>query len=244
MAMHILIVGADERLAATFQAGLRMQGYTVDVTGLGTVGLNLANTARYDIVILDSDIADIDAISFCRRLHVDGRHVPLILLTPSDTPHEGIAGLDAGADTYLTKPVAFAELLARIRALRRRDNQATATMLRVADLTLDPKTREVRRGGHLIALTRTEYAIIEYLLRHPNQVLSHAQIAAAAWEDGPIVTSDALKVHIAALRRKLHDEQESRLLHTVRGKGYSLRPPAGSPEEDHRDTPVPLTNER
>lgn len=228
--MRIPIVAAEERPVATLQAGLRTHGHTVDLVGLGATGLVLVETTRYDTVIFDSATADISGTSFCQRLRLDGRQVPVILLTAGEAAHEGIAGLDAGADTYLTKPVVFAELLARIRALRRRDGRAGSAGMRVAALTVDPKTREVRRGGALIALTRTEYAVLEYLLRHPNQVLAHAQIAAAAWDDDMVVTSDVLKVHIAALRRKLHDEQEPRLLHTTRGMGYSLRPPTLHPE--------------
>jgi len=227
--LRIPIVAAEERPPATLQADLRTHGHTVDLVGLGATGLVLVETTRHNIVIFDSATADLSGTRFCQRLRLDGRQVPVILLTAGETAHEGIAGLDAGADTYLTKPVVFAELLAHIRALRRRDGRAGSAGMRVAALTVDPKTRKVRRGGELIALTSTEYAVLEYLLRHPNQVLSHAQIA-AAWDDDMVVTSDALKIHIAALRRKLHDEREPRLLHTTRGMGYSLRPPTPHPE--------------
>lgn len=226
MTTRVLIVAAEVGLAAGFRAGLGVQGCAVDLAERGRVGLDLIATTRYDVVIFDDATGDIDTIGFCQHLRADGHRMPIILLVADDTPQAGIAGLDAGADTYLAKPVALAELLARIRALRRRAAQPATTVLRVADLTLDPVAHEVHRGGQPVALTRTEYAILEYLLRHPNQVLSHAQIAAAAWDDGLAVTSDVLKVHMAALRRKLRDERTPRLLHTVRGRGYSIRLPA------------------
>ena len=168
----------------------------------------------------------IDGITICRRLRARGRHVPILLLTARDAIEERVAGLDGGADDYLTKPFAFRELLARVRALLRRDGQSRAPILHAGDLTLDPATREVRRAGRVIALTTKEYAVLEYLLHHPERVLSRAQIAEHVWEYDFVAMSNVIDVYIRSLRRKLDDDHEPRLLHTVRGAGYQLRPPS------------------
>lgn len=224
--MRILVVEDEHRLAAVLRQGLTEQGYAVDVAHDGEEGLGLAEVAPYDLLILDVMLPGLDGLTICRRLRAGGRHTPVLLLTARDAVDDRVAGLDSGADDYLSKPFAFRELLARARALLRRDGQTRAPVLRAGDLTLDPATREVRRGGRAIELTSKEYAVLEYLLHHPNRVLTRTQIVEHVWEYDFVAMSNVIDVYIRSLRRKLDDDHEPRLLHTVRGAGYRLRPPA------------------
>jgi two-component system response regulator MprA len=182
---------------------------------------------RPDAMVLDVMMPRLDGLEVCRRLRSTGDDLPILVLTARDAVSDRVAGLDAGADDYLPKPFALEELLARLRALLRRrapaaDEQAAAP-LRFADLQLDPVTREVRRGERTISLTRTEFALLELLLRHPRQVLTRSRILEEVWGFDFPTSGNALEVYVGYLRRKTELEEEPRLIHTVRGIGYVLR---------------------
>jgi DNA-binding response OmpR family regulator len=223
--MRILVIEDEEKLADTLRRGLSEQGYAVDTAGDGEEGLTLALTETYALVVLDLMLPRLDGYTVCRRLRAAGRQVPVLMLTARDAVDDRVEGLDAGADDYLVKPFAFHELLARIRALRRRNGQAQDSVLRARDLELNTATREVQRGGRPIELTTKEYAILEYFLRNPNRVLDRGQIAEHVWDYDLASMSNVIDVYIGYLRRKLGDDQEPRLIHTVRGAGYQLRVP-------------------
>jgi len=224
--MRILVVEDEHRLAAVLKQGLTEQGYAVDLAHDGEEGLGLAELEPYDLLILDVMLPGLDGLAVCRQLRARGRHMPVLLLTARDAVDDRVTGLDSGADDYLTKPFAFRELLARARALLRRDGRSRESVLRAGNLTLDPATREVRRAGRTIELTSKEYAVLEYLLHHPNRVLTRTQIAEHVWDYDFVAMSNVIDVYIRSLRRKLDDDHEPRLLHTVRGAGYQLRPPS------------------
>ncbi len=224
--MRLLVVEDEHRLAEVLRQGLTEQGYAVDVAHDGEAGLGLAELEPYDLLILDVMLPGLDGLALCQRLRAGGRHLPVLLLTARDAVDDRVAGLDSGADDYLSKPFAFRELLARVRALLRREGRSREPVLRAGDLTLDPATREVRRGGRAIELTSKEYAVLEYLLHHPNRVLTRTQIAEHVWDYDFVAMSNVIDVYIRSLRRKLDDDGATRLLHTVRGTGYQLRSPS------------------
>jgi DNA-binding response OmpR family regulator len=223
--MRILVVEDEPKLAKTLRWGLEEQGYAVDVAGDGQEGFALAVGGPYDLIVLDVMLPEMDGFELCWRLRAAGERVPVLMVTARDTVDDRVAGLDRGADDYLVKPFALRELLARMRALLRRDGLAKTPVLRVGDLELDTVSREVRRAGRAIELTSKEYAILEYFLRNPNRVLTRAQIADHVWDDQFASMSNVIDVYVGYLRRKLADDQEPRLLRTVRGTGYQLRAP-------------------
>lgn len=227
--MRILIVEDERKLAGVLRQGLEQHGYSVDVAHDGKAGLAQAESVPYDLLILDIMLPMLDGFQVCRQLRTAGLAAPVLMLTARDTIDDRVAGLDSGADDYLVKPFAFPELLARVRALLRRTGPTRDPVLRAGDLELDTVSREVRRGGHPIELSTREFAILEYLLRHPNQVLTRDQIAERVWGIDFLATSNIIDVYIATLRRKLDDTGERRVLHTVRGTGYQLRPPPSCP---------------
>lgn len=223
--MRVLIVEDEHRLAAILRQGLQEHGYAVDAAFDGQEGLRLAQLEPYDLLILDVMLTKIDGLTLCRRLRAAGRHVPVLMLTARDAVEDRVAGLDSGADDYLTKPFALRELLARSRALLRRDSDNKDPVLRAGDLTLDTVTQVVCRGGRGVDLAGKEFAVLEYLMRNPNRVLSRSQIAEHVWDYDFAAMSNVIDVYIRSLRRKLEDEQEPRLIRTVRGSGYQLRLP-------------------
>jgi two-component system response regulator MprA len=209
-------------------AALRRDGYAADVATDGEQALDRLGSGSYDSVVLDVMMPRVDGLEVCRRLRARGDLTPILMLTARDLVADRVDGLDAGADDYLVKPFAVDELRARLRALVRRGASAAGIgggRLRFADLELDPSTREVRRGERLIALTRTEFALLELFLRHPRQVLTRPVIFERVWgyDFGP--TSNQLWVYVSYLRRKLEAGDEPRLIHTERGVGYALREP-------------------
>lgn len=226
--MRILVVEDEPALGAQVARGLREEGHTVDLVGDGPAALDhLLPPAdgRHDLVVLDVVLPGCDGLAVCRHVRAAGRRVPILLLTARSAIEDRVAGLDAGADDYLVKPFAFAELLARLRALSRREPQVRVGALRVGDLELDPTTRHVARAGRPIRLTAREYAILELLMRHAGQVLTREQIADRAWEMGAEHASNVVDVFVGTLRRKIDAACPVKLVQTVRGVGYTLRAP-------------------
>lgn len=225
--MRILIVEDERRLAGVLKRGLEEHGYAVDVAYDGEDGLALAEMEPYDLVVLDLMLPALDGLTVCRRLRAQHRNVPVLMLTARDAIDDRVAGLDSGADDYLTKPFAFRELLARIRALLRREAPSKDTVLRAGDLEIDSVSHEVRRRGRPVDLTSKEYAVLEYFARHPNRVLTRAQIAEHVWDYDFVAMSNVVDVYVRNLRRKLDDDREPRLIRTVRGSGYQLKASEG-----------------
>jgi DNA-binding response OmpR family regulator len=197
----------------------------VDLAYDGEEGLQFAQVEPYDLIVLDVMLPRLDGYTVCRRLRAERRNVPVLMLTARDTIDDRVAGLDNGADDYLIKPFAFRELLARVRALLRRDGLSKDPVLRVGDLEVDTVSHEVRRAGKPVRLTSKEYAVLEYFLRNPNRVLTRTQIAEHVWDYDFVTMSNVVDVYVGYLRRKLDDEHEPRLLHTIRGTGYQLKAP-------------------
>lgn len=220
--MRVLVVEDEQRIAAFIQKGLRESGYAVDVAGDGDDALAWTDVVDYDLIVLDVMLPKRDGIDVCRTLRTRGVDVPVLMLTARDAIDDRVRGLDSGADDYLVKPFAFAELLARLRALTRREPVLMNTLLHVADLTLDTTTRVVERQGSVIDVTNKEYTLLEYLMRHPNQVLTRAMIAEHVWNYDFDNVTNVIDVHIRYLRRKLDDPFPTKLIQTVRGAGYRI----------------------
>jgi two-component system, OmpR family, response regulator MprA len=224
-AMKILVVDDERAVRESLERALDLEGYEVELAADGEVALErLDGPTPADAVILDVLMPGIDGLEVCRRLRARRNAVPVLMLTARAEVDSRVAGLDAGADDYLAKPFALAELLARLRALlRRAANDDDGSVLRFSDLEVDLGTREVRRGSASIELTRTEFSLLELFLRNPRQVLTRSIIFERVWgyDFGP--TSNSLDVYIGYLRRKTEDGGAPRLIHTVRGVGYALR---------------------
>jgi two-component system response regulator MprA len=223
---RILVVDDDERLAASVRRSLEYAGYRVAVAHDGPRALTAAGQERPDLVVLDVLLPGLDGYGVCRALRADGTGPMVLMLTARDAVPDRVAGLDAGADDYLVKPFEHDELLARVRALLRRRPAGPPTAghpLTLADLSLDPGTREVRRAGRPVELTALEFDLLHHFLRHPRQVLRRAQLMDAVWGGGSPLTSNVVDVYVGYLRGKLEAGGEPRLLHTVRGVGYALR---------------------
>ena len=225
--MRILVVDDDRAVRDSLRRSLAFNGYDVDLATDGLDALTKITASRPDAVVLDVMMPRVGGLEACRRLRADGDDVPILVLTARDSVADRVAGLDAGADDYLVKPFALEELLARLRALLRRSaapvEEGTDAALTFADLSLDTSTREVTRGSRSIRLTRTEFALLELFLRHPRQVLDRAKILEDVWGYDFPTTANSLEVYVGYLRRKTEADGEPRLLHTVRGVGYSLR---------------------
>ena len=229
--MRILVVDDDRAVRDSLRRSLAFNGYQVDLAEDGQAALDPMVDQRPDALVLDVMMPRLDGLEVCRRLRSAGDELPILVLTARDAVSDRVAGLDAGADDYLPKPFALEELLARLRALLRRrtpDEIAAAAIgpartMTFADLSLDPDTREVRRGERPISLTRTEFSLLELLLAYPRRVLTRAQILEQVWGYDFPTTGNALEVYVGYLRRKTEAEGEPRLIHTVRGVGYVLR---------------------
>ncbi|HYP62213.1 MAG TPA: response regulator transcription factor [Thermomicrobiales bacterium] len=221
--MHILVVEDEMRLVTLLRRSLAEEGHAVDFVTTGEDALVWVDTENgFDAVILDVMLPGIDGYETCRRLRTSGAQVPILILTARDAVPDRVAGLDAGADDYLVKPFAFAELAARLRALVRRAPETIDTVLSVADIRLDPARRQVWRGQAEIQLSNKEFRILEYLMRNPNRVLTRAMIADNVWDyEFPNVTN-VIDVHVRWLRHKLEDPYPGKILQTVRGVGYRL----------------------
>jgi DNA-binding response OmpR family regulator len=221
--MRILLVEDENRISVYVRRGLEEFGYAVDAVFTGKDALAWAESAHYDVVILDILLPELDGLSVCRELRRRGDRTPILVLTARDTIDDRVAGLDAGADDYLVKPFAMQELLARLRAVSRRSRDIPKSpILTVADLTLDPTTRRVTRGGRPIGLPAKEFAVLECLMRAAGRVLSRGQIAENVWSYDTFNQSNVVDVYIRNLRRKIDDGFDPKLLHTIRGVGYQL----------------------
>ena len=222
--MRILVVEDDRSVRAALDRALRAQGYEVTTVADGLSALQAVATQDPALVLLDLGLPGMDGLSFCRRLRSDHDDRPVLVLTARDGVADRVQGLDVGADDYLVKPFALEELLARIRALLRRVKVADPPSLRVGDLRMDPATREVHRGDHAITLTDLEFRLLEHLMRNPRIVLGREVLLDAVWGPSTAATENALEVYIGYLRRKLETGGATRMIHTVRGVGYVLRP--------------------
>jgi two-component system response regulator MprA len=227
MVVKILVVDDERAVRESLRRALELEGYEIELAADGSEALSALkdDQPQPDAVVLDVLMPGVDGLEVCRRLRAVGNHVPVLMLTARDEVENRVAGLDAGADDYVTKPFALEELLARIRALLRRttDGDGGGEVLTFADIQLDLGTREVRRGNRQIELTRTEFALLELFLRNPRQVLTRSIIFERVWGYDFGFASNSLDVYIGYLRRKTEAGNEPRLIHTVRGVGYALR---------------------
>lgn len=223
MTSRVLVVEDEAKLAQFIELELKYEGYDVSVVNDGLEGLTQAREAEPDIVILDWMLPGISGLEICRRLRLTGNKVPIILLTAKDGVEDRVAGLDAGADDYVVKPFSVEELLARVRAHLRRNQEDNPDLLEFSDLRLNRSTREVFRGSRSIDLTAKEFDLLEYLLSHPRQVLTRDQILERVWGYDFMGDSNIIEVYVRYLRLKLEAEEEKRLIQTVRGVGYVLR---------------------
>jgi len=220
--MRLLLVEDEVKMLAFLRQGLEEQRYAVDTADNGEDGLHWALNFPYDVLILDVMLPGIDGIELCRILRNRRIDTPILMLTARDGVDDRVQGLDSGADDYLVKPFAFRELLARLRALTRRDTPHANAVLIVGDLQLDRVTHTAKRGDKLIELTAKEYELLEFMMLHPNQVLSRTLIAEHLWNYDYTPESNVLDVYIRYLRRKIDDDYENKYIRTLRGTGYQL----------------------
>ena len=222
--MRVLVVEDEDRIAEFVRNGLSEHGYAVDVARDGGEALDWADIADFDVIVLDVMLPVRNGVDVCRTLRMRGLRTPILMLTARDAVEDRVLGLDSGADDYLVKPFAFAELVARLRALTRREPQVRGPVLHLGDLVLDSTTREVTRGGRLVDVTTKEYTLLQYLMRNPNQVLTRTMIAEHVWNYDFDNVTNVIDVHIRNLRRKIDYPFPAKLIHTVRGAGYRISP--------------------
>lgn len=223
--MRILVAEDHPSLGSDLKKGLESCHYAVDLAASGEDALSLAFEVMYDLIILDVLLPGLDGFEVCRQLREQNQTVPILFLTALGEVDQRVTGLDLGADDYLTKPFAFRELEARVRALLRRDGLPRIPVLRFLDITLDTRTHEATRGERVIALSSKEYALLEFLLRHPRQVLSRTTIAEHVWDYDAEHLSNVIDVYIRYLRNKLCAAGEPDVIHTIRHSGYQLKEP-------------------
>jgi heavy metal response regulator len=221
--MRILVVEDDKKIANFIKRGLKEESYAVDVAYDGEEGHFLATTNDYDLVLLDLMIPKMDGITLCKKLRGDKVTVPVIMLTAKDELQDKVEGFNSGADDYLTKPFAFEELLARVRAHSRRKLDAAPTRHEVGDLTLDLLSHKIERANKEIFLTTKEYALLEYLMRHAGEVVTRTMISEHVWDVHFDVATNAIEVYINYLRSKVDQGHKKKLIHTIRGRGYMLK---------------------
>jgi heavy metal response regulator len=221
--MRVLVIEDEKKIASFIKRGLKEEGYAVDLSLDGEEGFFLATTQEYDLIVLDLIIPKIDGISLCRKLREEKVMTPILILTAKDAIKDKVLGLDSGADDYLTKPFAFEEFLARVRALLRKRDSKIATMLQVGDLTLDLLSHKVERSGKEISLSSKEYALLEFLMRHAGAVVTRTMISEHVWETDFDTFTNVIDVYITYLRKKIDLGHEKKLIHTVRGRGYIFR---------------------
>jgi heavy metal response regulator len=221
--MRLLVVEDEAKVASFIKKGLEEEGYAVDIAADGEDGLALGLMRVHDLIILDIRLPKLDGLRVLQALRQDNVTAPVLLLTVRATIEDKVLGLDAGADDYLTKPFAFQELVARVRALLRRRVEAEPTVLRIDDLTLDPARRTVARRGEKIDLTPREFALLDYFMRNPGRVLTRTMIAEHVWDYSFDTSTNVIDVYVNYLRKKIDTDREPKLLHTIRGVGYVLK---------------------
>ncbi len=222
--MRILVVEDEHKIANSIKKGLEQESYAVDVAYDGTDGYDLAASEDYDVIILDLMLPGIDGWEICRRLRESNNHTPVLMLTARGQLEEKLKGFRLGADDYLTKPFAFLELLARVKALNRRPKNTISTILSIDGLTLDTNTFEVKRDGIIISLSRKEFALLEYLLRHQGKILTKDQIIGNVWNYDADILPNTVEVYIGYLRNKIDKpfKNKKELIQTIRGFGYKI----------------------
>jgi heavy metal response regulator len=223
--MKILLVEDEQKMLNSLKRGLQEQGYAVDVANNGEDGLHWALNFSYDVIILDIMLPQKDGLTVCQELRNQRIITPVLMLTALDAVDDRVKGLNVGADDYLIKPFAFSEFLARIRALARRDSYQKSTLMVVGDLRLDTNTHTAQRGENTIELSTKEYALLELLMRHPNQVFTRTVIAEHLWSYDYAPDSNVVDVYIRYLRKKIDDGYETKYINTIRGTGYQLVDP-------------------
>jgi two-component system, OmpR family, response regulator len=222
--VRVLVVEDEVKMVRAVRRGLEQEGYAVDSASDGDEGLYLATENAYDAIVLDVMLPGIDGFEVCRRLRAEQRWAPVLMLTARDTVADRIEGLDVGADDYLVKPFAFGELLARVRALIRRGAVERPVVLRAGDVILDPAAHAVTRSGRQVELSAREFALLEFLMRHPGEVVSRTVILEHVWDYSYDGLSNVVDVYVGYLRRKLEQPFGRTLIRTVRGVGYVLEP--------------------
>jgi two-component system, OmpR family, response regulator len=220
--MRVLLVEDDQKAARVLRQGLQEEGFTVDVAHAGDEGEYKAEINDYDVIVLDWLLPGKAGIDVCRDLRARGLATPIVMLTAKDAVIDRVTGLNTGADDYLTKPFAFVELLARIRALLRRGDAARTPILEIGDLVLDPVSHRVTRGDRRVVLTPKEYALLEYLMRHAGRVVTRTELGEHVWQEEHDTLTNLVDVHMSHLRRKVDGGATTPLIHTVRGRGYRL----------------------
>ncbi|HEV2387040.1 MAG TPA: response regulator transcription factor [Candidatus Acidoferrales bacterium] len=221
--MRILLIEDEVKVVGFVERGLTAERYAVDVARDGRTGLELALTYQYDLIVLDLMLPEMDGSEVLKRIRRDNSHVPVLILTARDTLRDKVSHFERGADDYLTKPFAFAELLVRVKALLRRGPVSRASAIRLADLELDRLSQQVKRGGRRIDLTAKEYALLEYLMVNAGRVLSRNMIIEHVWDQSFDGITNIVDVYVRHLRNKVDDGHEKKLIRTVRGVGYTIR---------------------
>ena len=221
--MRVLVIEDEKKVADFIKRGLKEEGYAVDVSSDGEDGFFQAKEISYDLILLDLLLPKLNGLSLCRKLRQENIQTPLIMLTAKDSIRDKVTGLDSGADDYLTKPFAFEELLARIRAITRKGKNQHPTRLKVADLVMDLASHKVWRNGEEIALTVKEYALLEYFMQNTGSVITRTMIAEHVWDINFDTFTNVIDVYINYLRNKIDKGQKTKLIHTIRGRGYILK---------------------
>jgi two-component system OmpR family response regulator len=221
--MRVLVVEDEVKMAGLLKRGLEEEGYAVDLAGNGSDAVWLGTENTYDAIVLDVMLPDQDGFEVCRQLRAVGRWAPVLMLTARDAIPDRVAGLDAGADDYLTKPFSFTELFARLRALMRRGARERPAVLRAGDLAVDPASKKVTRAGTPVDLTAKEFALLEYFMRHPGEVLSRSRLIEHVWDFAYEGDSNVVDVYVRYLREKIDRPFGRDSIETIRGTGYRLR---------------------
>jgi len=221
--MRVLIVEDEKKIAEFVKRGLKEEGYAVDIANDGENGFFLAKTNEYDIILLDIMLPKIDGVTLCRKIREGGVGSPVIMLTAKDSVEDKVQGLDSGADDYITKPFAFEELLARIRAILRKRSSHASTLLKVGDLAMDLTTHKVNRSGKAIDLTTKEFALLEYLMRNADKVVTRTMISEHVWDIDFDTFTNVIDVYINYLRNKIDSGNKKKMIQTIRGRGYMLK---------------------
>lgn len=221
--MRILVVEDEKKISDFIKRGLKEDGYTVETTGNGAAGFNLALTESFDLIILDIMLPEKDGVTICKELRDNNINTPIMMLTAKNATQDKVVGLDAGADDYLTKPFAFEEFLARVRALLRKKNKEQVTVLKIEDLELDLITHKVTRGNVEIQLTTKEFSLLEYMMKNQDSIITRTMITEHVWEINFDSFTNVIDVYINYLRNKIDKNFDIKLIQTIRGRGYMIK---------------------